>query len=161
MTEPGNDPPGGAEGELASISRDAAEVATDITESERPRDRRQRVTELARRVATSGASVAGRSTRAARRAAGWGTAWLSAQVLDMAPRLRVRDRAALQAQFPGRSAEDIADALVEGAARASAATGAAAGVWSVVPIPTTFPAEIAAETLVVVGVEIKLIAELH
>ena len=169
MTEPGDDPPGGAAGdpldgaagELASISRDAAEVATDITEAERPRDRRQRVTQLARNLATSGAGVAGRGTRVARRAAGSGTGWLAAQVVDMAPRLRVRNQAALRAQFPGRSDEDIADALIDGAARASAAAGAAAGVWSAIPVPTTFPAEVAAETLVVVGIEIKLIAELH
>ncbi len=161
MTEPGNDPAGGAAGELASISRDAAEVATDITESERPRDRRQRVRALAKNLAASSASVAGRGTRVARRAAGSGTGWLAGQVIDMAPRLRVRDQAALRARFPQRSAEDIADALIEGAARASAAAGAAAGVWSVIPMPTTFPAEIAAETLVVVGIEIKLIAELH
>ena len=31
----------------------------------------------------------------------------------MAPRLRVRDQAALHAQFPGKSAEEIADALIE------------------------------------------------
>lgn len=161
MTETGDNPPGRAAGELVSISQDAAEIATDITESEQPHHRRQRVTELAKSLATLGVGFAGRGTRAARRVAGSGSAWLAAQVVDMAPRLKVRDRAALQAQFPGRSAEDIADALVEGAARASAATGAAAGVWSVVPIPTTFPAEVAAETLVVVGIEIKLIAELH
>lgn len=161
MAETGDTPPGSAAGELVSISQDAAEIATDISEAEQPRDRRQRVTELAKSLATSSVSFAGRGTRVARRVAGSGSAWLAAQVVDMAPRLRVRDRAALQAQFPGRSAEDIADALVEGAGRASAAAGAAAGVWSVVPIPTTFPAEVAAETLVVVGIEIKLIAELH
>ncbi len=161
MTEPGNNPPGGTAGELASISRDAAEVATDITESEQPPDRRQRVTALAKKLTASSASVAGRGTRAARRAAGVGSGWLAAQVIDMAPRLRVRDQAALREQFPQRSADDIADKLIEGAARASAAAGAAAGAWSVIPIPTTFPAEVAAETLVVVGVEIKLIAELH
>ena len=31
----------------------------------------------------------------------------------MAPRLRVRDQAALRQQFPGKSAEEIADALIE------------------------------------------------
>jgi hypothetical protein len=79
----------------------------------------------------------------------------------MAPRLRVRDQAALRAQFPGRSAEDIADALIDGASRASAAAGGAAGVWAVLPALPAFPAEVAAETLVLVGIEIKLIAELH
>jgi hypothetical protein len=157
MAEPGN--------ELADISRDAAEVAADLTEAKRPLDRRKRVTEFAKRAAASGASatatVAGRGTRAARRAAGSGTGWLTAQVIEMAPRLRVRNQAALQAQFPGKSAEDIADALIDGAARASAVAGGAAGVWAVVPVVTAFPAEVLAETLVVVGIEIKLVAELH
>ena len=79
----------------------------------------------------------------------------------MAPRLRVRDQAALQAHFPGKSADEIADALIEGAARAAAATGARAGVVAVLPVLPTFPAEVAAETLVVVGIEVKLVAELH
>jgi hypothetical protein len=157
MAEPGR--------ELTDISRDAAEVATDLAEAEHPRDRRSRVTALTKKVATSGASaaatIAGRGTRAARRAAGSGSGWLAARVVEMAPRLKVRNRAALQAQFPGKSPEDIADALIEGAARAAAAAGAAAGVWAVVPVVTAFPAEVAAETLVIVGIEVKLIAELH
>ena len=81
--------------------------------------------------------------------------------MAMAPRLRVRDQAALQAQFPGQSAEEIADALVDGASRASAAAGGAAGVWAALPALPAFPVEVAAETLVLVGIEIKLIAELH
>jgi hypothetical protein len=153
MAEPGN--------ELADISRDAAEVATDLAEAEHPLERRNRVTALTKKLATSGASMAGRGTRAARRAAGSGSTWLTSQVVEMAPRLKVRNQAALQAQFPGQSPEDIADALIEGAARASAAAGAAAGVWAVVPVVTAFPAEVAAETLVIVGIEVKLVAELH
>jgi len=82
-------------------------------------------------------------------------------VIEMAPRLRVRDQAALQARFPGKSPDEIADALIEGAAHASAAAGGAAGVVSALPVLPAFPAEIIGETLVVVGVEIKLIAELH
>lgn len=79
----------------------------------------------------------------------------------MAPRLRVRDQAVLRAQFPGRSAEEIADALIDGASRASGAAGGAVGVWAALPTLPAFPAEVAAETLVVVGIEIKLVAELH
>ncbi len=87
--------------------------------------------------------------------------WLSAQVLAMAPRIKVRSRDELLAQFPGRDTEDVADALVDSAARATAAAGGAAGMASVLPVLPAFPAEVVAETLVVVGVEIKLIAELH
>ena len=79
----------------------------------------------------------------------------------MAPRLRVRDQAALRRRFPGRSADQIADALIDRAARASAAAGGAAGVSAALPTLPAFPVEVAAETLVVVGIEIKLIAELH
>ena len=81
--------------------------------------------------------------------------------MAMAPRLRVRDQAALRAQFPGQSAEEIADALIDGASHAAAAAGGAVGVWAALPALPAFPAEVAAETLVLVGIEIKLIAELH
>ena len=73
----------------------------------------------------------------------------------------MRDQAALRAQFPGRSAEEIADALTDGAARASAAAGGAVGVWAALPTLPAYPAEVVAETLVLVGIELKLIAELH
>jgi hypothetical protein len=157
------------------IALRAAEVAADVTEAEEQQDRQRLASAFAKAV-SSGARVAGRGTRVARhqigvlgrgagsglrRGAGSGTSWLAAQVVAMAPRLRVRDQAALQAQFPGQSAEDIADALIDGASHASAAAGGAAGVWAALPTLPAFPAEVAAETLVLVGIELKLIAELH
>ena len=60
-----------------------------------------------------------------------------------------------------RRVSPSADALSEGAAHASAAAGGAAGVVSTLPVLPAFPAEVVAETLVVVGIEIKLVAELH
>jgi hypothetical protein len=145
----------------------AARVAADVTETEDARDR-QRTAAAFIKAVSSGARAAGRGTRAvgrqmmaARRGAGSGTSWLAAQVTAMAPRLRVRNQAALRQQFPGRSADEIAEALIERASRASAAAGGAAGVWAALPVVPAFPAEVAAETLVVVGIEIKLIAELH
>ena len=142
------------------ISLRAAEVAADISETDRPQERR-RLARAFGKAAASGARVAGRGTRAVRQRAGSGTGWLAGQVVAMAPRLRVRDQAALQAQFPGQSAEEIADALIEHAAHAAAAAGGAAGVAAVLPVLPAFPAEIAAETLVMVGIEVKLVAELH
>ena len=142
------------------IAEQAAELATQVSEAKAPPDRRRLARSLAK-LARSGARAAGRGTRVARRGVGAGTSWLAAQVAVMAPRLRVRDRAALQAQFPGLSTEDVADALVEGASRALAAVGAAVGAWAVLPVPPAFPAEIVAETLALVGIEIKLVAELH
>jgi hypothetical protein len=99
--------------------------------------------------------------RAARRGLGFGAGWMSGQVIAMAPRLRVRDQAALRAQFPGRTEDEIAGALIEGAARASAAVGGAVGAWAALPVLPAFPAELATELMALVGIEIKLIAELH
>jgi hypothetical protein len=159
MAEMHSDPDGQPAAADEVIAEQAAELATQVSQAKAPPDRR-----LARslaKMARSGARATGRGSRVARRGVGAGTSWLAAQVAVMAPRLRVRDRAALQAQFPGLSTEDIADALVEGASRASAAVGAAVGAWAVLPVPPAFPAEIVAETLALVGIEIKLVAELH
>jgi len=142
------------------ISLRAAEVAADVSETSQPQERRRLVAAFTK-AATSSARAAGRGTRVVRQRAGSGTGWLADQVVAMAPRLRVRDQAALQAQFPGKSPDEIADALIEGASRAAAAAGGAAGVASALPVLPAFPAEIAAETLVLVGIELKLVAELH
>src|SRR5208282_5028892 len=106
-------------------------------------------------------------SRLARRSggAGWqgarsGGRWLTAEALAMAPRLPVRDQQRLRAQFPGLEPEELADALIHGAARSSGVVGAAAGAAMVLPLPTA-PVEILVETLAVVGIEIKLVAELH
>ena len=90
-----------------------------------------------------------------------GGRWLSGQVLAMAPRIPVRDQATLRGQFPGRSPDELADLLIDGAARASAAVGVAVGTWAVLPFPAAAGVEVATETLAVVGIEIKLVAELH
>ncbi len=146
--------------EASDIALRAAEVAADVTETDRPQEQR-RLIRAFNKAASSGARVVGRGTRVVRRRAGSGTGWLVGQVIAMAPRLRVRDQAALRAQFPGRSAEEIADALIEGAAHAAAAAGAGAGMAAVLPVLPAYPVEVAAETLLVVGIEIKLVAELH
>src|SRR6202041_3056129 len=57
--------------------------------------------------------------------------------------------------------DDIAGLLVERAARATAAVGGATGACAALPVLPAFPVEVAAETLAVVGIEIKLLAELH
>jgi hypothetical protein len=90
-----------------------------------------------------------------------GMSWLTAQVLAMGPRLRIRDRATLRGQFPGASDDEIAQRLIERAGRASAAVGGTTGAWAALPSLPAFPVEVAAETLAVVGIEVKLIAELH
>jgi hypothetical protein len=105
-------------------------------------------------AARRGAQVTGRGVSA-------GGRWLSAQVLAMAPRLPVRDAATLRAQFPGLSPDELASALIDGAARASGAVGMAVGAWAVLPFMPAAGVEITTETLAVVGIEIKLVAELH
>jgi hypothetical protein len=82
-------------------------------------------------------------------------------VLATAARIPVRDRRQLQTQFPGLSPDEVAAKLVRSAANATSSVGAAVGVWAVLPIVPAFPVEVAAETLAVVGIEIKLVAELH
>ena len=148
------------ETEATDISLRAAEVAADITETDRPQEQR-RLLRAFNKAVSSGARAAGRGTRAVRRRAGSGSGWLVGQVVAMAPRLRVRDQAALQAQFPGQSAEEIADALIERAAHAAAAAGAGPAWSPCCRCCPPYPVEVAAETLLVVGIEIKLVAELH
>ena len=87
--------------------------------------------------------------------------WLTGQVMEMGPRLKIRDTKTLHAQFPDKTDDEIAELLIGNAARASAAVGGATGMWAALPTLPAFPAEIAAETLAVTGIEIKLVAELH
>jgi hypothetical protein len=107
------------------------------------------------------AAAAGRSSRAAGQGGRSALTWLAGQVIAMGPRLRIRDQATLRVLFPGRDDQEIARLLIERAARASAAVGGTTGAWSALPVLPAFPAEIAAETLAVVGIEIKLVGELH
>jgi hypothetical protein len=144
-------------------ARQAAEVAVELSEQEQPPDPRRLVRAL-RGVGRSAARVAGSARRGAG-SAGRGAAsllnWLTAQIIAMGPRLRIRDQATLRAQFPGRSDEEIGELLIDHAARASMAVGGATGAWAALPVLPAFPVEVAAETLAVVGIELKLVAELH
>ena len=148
------------ETDATDITLRAAEVAADVSETDQPQEQRKLMSAFTKAAAV-GARAAGRGTRVVRQRAGSGTGWLVGQVVAMAPRLRVRDQAALHAQFPGKSAEEIADALIEHAAHAAAAAGGAAGLAAALPVLPAYPAEVVAETLVVVGIELKLVAELH
>lgn len=87
--------------------------------------------------------------------------WLTGQVLQMAPKIPVRSLETLRAQYPSHSTEQLADSLITGAARASAGIGAAVGAAAVVPFIPTAPVELGVETLALIAVELKLIAELH
>ena len=121
----------------------------------------QRGADSARDSARNGAGRARLRAGSAGRNVSAGMSWLTGQVVAMGPRLRIRDRAALRAQFPGQSDDEIAQRLIERAARAAATVGGATGAWAALPTLPAFPAEVAAETLAVVGIEVKLVAELH
>ncbi|WP_406063014.1 EcsC family protein [Streptomyces sp. NBC_01077] len=86
---------------------------------------------------------------------------LADRLIDLAPRIPVRDLAILRKQFPGLGPEELADKLVAGAANASSTVGASVGAAAMLPVPPAMPAELAAEITGVAAVELKLIAELH
>jgi len=110
--------------------------------------------DLARKSGVASRSATVRRTRAAGQ-------WLTTQALEMAPKIPVRSAATLRAQYPDRDTEALADGLISGAARASASLGAAVGAAAAVPFIPTTPGDLVVETLGVVAIELKLIAELH
>jgi hypothetical protein len=92
--------------------------------------------------------------------------WVADAVGDVVPHLPIRSRETLRRHFPGMTDDEIADRLVRNASRATAAIGAAGGgiaavEWVATPTLLTAPVVLAAETVAVVTVEIKLIGELH
>ncbi|MCD0486113.1 hypothetical protein [Streptacidiphilus sp. ASG 303] len=146
--------------EIASI---AAEMEHwDGTAAAEPSHRRERGRQRLASLAGALARGLGRGGRTAARGAALGARGLSDRLLDAAPRIPVRDLATLRAQHPeAGDAEELADRLTAGAVRASAAVGAGVGAAAMLPTPPTMVLEIAAETLAVAAIEVKLIAELH
>ncbi|MFE1286812.1 hypothetical protein [Streptomyces sp. NPDC058751] len=90
-----------------------------------------------------------------------GLAYVTERIIDIAPRVPVRDLATLRRQFPGLGPEEIADKLVAGAAAATSTVGAGVGAAAMLPVPPAMPTELAAEITAVAAIELKLIAELH
>lgn len=92
--------------------------------------------------------------------------WIADTVSDVAPRLPIRDRETLRRHYPGLSDDALADRLIRNAALTTAAVGATSGgvaaiEWVATPTLLSAPVLLAAETVAVVAVEIKLIGELH
>ncbi|WBB57113.1 hypothetical protein [Verrucosispora sp. WMMD573] len=92
--------------------------------------------------------------------------WMVDTVAEIAPHVPVRDLATLRRHFPGLTDEELADRLVRNASRATAGVGAAGGgasavQWTVTPTLLSAPVLLAAETVAVVAVELKLTGELH
>jgi hypothetical protein len=110
-------------------------------------------------------ALAGSARRAGAAAIATGR-WLTDLVEDVAPHIPVRDLATLQEHHRGLSGDPLARALIDAAARSTGAVGAAGGVVSSLefatpPLLLTSPVQVAAETVAVVAIELKLVAELH
>jgi hypothetical protein len=92
--------------------------------------------------------------------------WIADAVSDVAPRLPIRDYQTLRRYFPDLSDDALAERLIRNAARTTAAIGATSGgvasiEWVATPTLLSAPVLLAAETVAVVAIEIKLIGELH
>lgn len=95
-----------------------------------------------------------------------GGRWLAEELIEAAPRIPIRDLTTLREHHPGRTDDEIAQTLVKHASRTTAGIGAAAGAvasaeYLAPPTLLAIPIQLAAETLAVAAVEIKLVAELH
>ncbi|MFD8826800.1 hypothetical protein ACFV1C_31160 [Streptomyces sp. NPDC059605] len=82
-------------------------------------------------------------------------------IIETAPRVPVRDLATLRRQFPGLGPEELADRLIAGASKGTAAVGAGIGAAAMMPVPPVMLAELTAEITGVAAIEMKLVAELH
>ena len=119
---------------------------------------RRRVGRLAAALATSARDAGTRAVAGGR--------WLTDLVVEIAPALTIRDAATLRAEHGGSTGDELADALVRSASRATAAVGAAGGALAAVELaapPTLLgaPVQLTAETLLVIAIELRLIGELH
>lgn len=109
------------------------------------------------RGVTRGVTFGARGGRMAR----VGVGSVAERLIEIAPRIPVRDLATLRAHFPGLGPEEIADRLTAAAVKGTMTVGAGVGAAAMLPTPPAMPMELAAETLGVAAVEYKLIAELH
>jgi hypothetical protein len=145
-------PPDAAPGQVGEL------VASAADESGSAAERRAALAGLTRALGSSARSAGVRAVTAGR--------WLADVLTDAAPRIPVRSAAALYEQHPGLTADQIADSLVKQSSRVTAAFGAAAGglatmEFAAPPALLAAPVQLAAETLAIAAVEIKLVAELH
>jgi hypothetical protein len=109
--------------------------------------------------------LAASARRAGRRAVVSGR-WLAETVVDVAPRLPVRDADTLSTHYAGLTGRELARELVRSAGRVSGGIAATTGGIIAAQELTVaglilLPFELAAETALVVATEVKLAAELH
>lgn len=142
----------------AGVSEATSDALAQLTNAD--------LTPAARRKLLARAAVVGRGAGRALRGPKAAVNWATELLIEVIPHLTVRDLETLQRHYPGKSGEELADALVRNASRVAASLGAAGGgvaavEWAAPPALLTAPALITIETTAVVAVEIKLLAELH
>jgi hypothetical protein len=142
-----------------AASTELSDTVGQLTSGDLGRGERRRL--LGRLVAGLG-----RSARAAGVGSVGGGRWLTDLVVQTAPRLPIRDLPTLTRHFGGRTGDELAQALVTTASRATAGIGAAGGAlataeWAAPPTLLSTPVQLVAETLAVAAIEVKLVAELH
>ncbi|BFV55150.1 hypothetical protein KCMC57_up02540 [Kitasatospora sp. CMC57] len=156
--------PGGEDvaAELAALSAEMERELPEKHAAVREAWYRRKGSQRAKSLVGTVARVLGRGGLAAAKGAGYGGKALADRLVTAAPRIPVRGLATLRAQHPTAvTPEELAELITLGACRSSAALGAGAGAAAMLPVPPAMAVEIAAETLSVAAVEIKLIAELH
>jgi hypothetical protein len=134
------------------------ELVAQAADDGSPADRRRALGALARGLARSARGAGVRAVAAGH--------WLAEVLAEAAPRIRVRDQLTLRRHHPGRADDEIAEALIRHAVLATAALGGAAGAiaaaqFTAPPLLLAAPAQLAAETLAIAAIEVKLVAELH
>jgi len=92
--------------------------------------------------------------------------WLANTVIDLTPRIPIRDAATLSEQHDGLAGAALAGELIRRASRTSATIGGVSGaVMSaehfVPPAWITMPFELVVETVAIAVIELKLVGELH
>ncbi|MFI5485134.1 hypothetical protein ACIBXA_03680 [Micromonospora echinaurantiaca] len=156
MSERGADEAG--VGERGAGDELGATVAALTADEIEPARRRQLLTRLVGQARARGLGDLFKPRAAVR--------WMVDTVAEIAPHVPVRDLATLRRHFPGLDDDALADRLVRNAARATAGVGAAGGgvaavEWAVTPTLLSAPVLLAAETVAVVAIELKLVGELH
>ncbi|WP_422738951.1 hypothetical protein ACN263_06720 [Micromonospora sp. WMMD729] len=151
MSDRGDTTDGGADDLGATV---AALTEDDIA----PARRRQLLTRMASQARSRGVADLLKPRAAVR--------WMVDTVAEIAPHVPVRDLATLRRHFPGLDDAALAERLIRNASRTTAGIGAAGGgvaavEWTVAPTLLSAPVLLAAETVAVVAVELKLIGELH
>jgi uncharacterized protein (DUF697 family) len=139
------------------------DTVAQLTASDLDTDERKR---LLRRVMSSAGDGTRRGLRQAVLGPRAAVRWATDAVVAFAPHVRARDLDTLRRHHGGRTGDALAEALVRNASRVTASIGVAGGglaaiEWVAPPTLLSAPVLIAAETVAVVAVEVKLIAELH